>query len=323
MDLVNIGRSRRFLRERPIRVNLFDRPRLVCDLICLEAEQTEKRRGLTTSDTLYLVIEGLARIQTGPQIEEMVEQDAALIPPGVDHTIENIGPGRLTVMVLVTPKPSRAGEVRMPVEGQPRRRSYSDDDGEGSSREPRRDREDGPPRDRDRPERPRRGFDGPPPRDRRPPRPTVNREVRGERETEGPAWFPRPKPAWRPRGAPPAGAGRRGPGRPSGPPRGRGGPPSGPRGRSERPEGERNESSAGPRGRTDRAAGSGPRPPSGGRARTGPPRGGPPRGGRGSSPSRPDRQGGSRGRPPPRRNARPAPGRNGPKTSTRRQSPES
>jgi translation initiation factor IF-2 len=117
MDLVNIGRSRRFLRERPIRVTLFDRPRLVCDLICLETEQTEKRRGLDTSDSLYVVIEGNARLRSGQQIEELEAQDAALIPPGVDHTIENLGPGRLTVMVVVTPKPSRAGEVRMPAQG--------------------------------------------------------------------------------------------------------------------------------------------------------------------------------------------------------------
>jgi hypothetical protein len=309
MDLVNIGRSRRFLRERPIRVNLFDRPRLVCDLICLETEQTEKRRGLGTSDSLYLIIEGKARLVTGPQVEEMEEQDAALIPPGVDHTIENIGPGRLTVMVLVTPKPSRAAEVRMPVQGRPRGRSFRYED---EAPRPRSDRE-----EPERPARPRRGFDGPPPRDRRPPRPTVNRQPRGEKEEEGPVWFPKPKPAWRPRGRPPASTGRGG--RPSGPPRGRGGPPTGPRGRSERPEGERGRPSSGGRGRPEGSGGSAGGP----RGRSGPPRGGPPRGGRGTGPSSPDRRGGSRGSQPPRQNGRRAPGRNAPRTSGRRQSRES
>jgi hypothetical protein len=202
MDLVNIGRSRRFLRERPIRVNLFDRPRLVCDLICLETEQTEKRRGLATSDSLYVVVEGKARLVTGPQIEEVEEQDVALVPPGVDHTIENIGPGRLTVMALVTPKPTRAAEVKMPVQGRPRVRVA---DGERETRG--REREERSP--------PRRGFEGPPKRDRsRGPRVTVTREPRGEPEEEGPVWFPRPKPAWRPRGRPPAGGGSGGKGRP-------------------------------------------------------------------------------------------------------------
>lgn len=354
MDLVNIGRSRRFLRERPIRVNLFDRPRMVCDLLCLEVEQTEKRRGLATSDSLYVVIEGRARLQSGPQIEEMQEQDAALIPPGVDHTIENLGPGRLTVMVLVTPKPSRAGEVRMPAEGRPQGRAFRDDG--PPPRPPRREYEEEPQRDRP---RPRRGFDGPPPRQRPAPRTAAPRARREGGEAEGPVWFPRPKPAWRPRGAPPAGAGRGGPARAFGPPRSRGGPPAGARGRPERPEGISRASAEGGRSRSDRPAGasgwsaSGVRgrpgrpdgargasaeggrsrserpagarggPPSGPRGRAGPPGTGGPRGGRGGGPSQPDRRGGSRGRPPPRPSARPAPGRSAPRTSGRRQSRES
>ena len=308
MDLVNISRSRRFLRERPIRVNLFDRPRMVCDLLCLETDQTEKRRGLATSDSLYVVMEGKARLTTGPQVEELEEQDAALVPPGVDHTIENLGPGRLTLMALVTPKPSRAGEVRMPAEGRPRR-TYAEEDSDSArdtERRVSRDDNERPPR-RQPPRRfdgppPRRGFDDrPPPRDRRPPRPAVNREARGETEKEGPVWFPKPKPAWRPRGAPPAGGGRSGAGRPSGPPRGRGGP-----------SGQRDRTQADRRGQGES------------RGRPGAERSEAPGNRRGPSPSssRPAPRGGGRGRPAPRQNGRPAPGRSGPKTSERRQSRE-
>ncbi|HLG12873.1 MAG TPA: cupin domain-containing protein, partial [Dehalococcoidia bacterium] len=233
MDVVNIGRSKRFLKERPIRVSLFDRPRLVCDLICLEAGQTEKRRGLTTSDSLYLVVEGKARLHSGLQIEELQEQDAALIPPGVDHSIENIGDGQLTVMALVTPKPSRAGEVRMPVEGQPRyERPRGEEAPSGPEAAPRapayRDQRPQrpytprPPRGGERPsrdERPPRPYTPRAPgggerpyRDTRPPRPAgrgaeprvprpPGRAPRGERPAgaaEGPVWFPRPKAPWRP-----------------------------------------------------------------------------------------------------------------------------
>lgn len=273
MDLVNIGRSRRFLRERPIRVNLFDRPRLVCDLLCLETRQTEKRRGLGTSDSLYVVIEGKARLVTGHhQVEEMEAQDAALVPPGVDHTIENIGTERLTVMALVTPKPTRAAEVRMPAQERPRGRAYRDDS------EP-----------RPQPRAPSR-FEGPPPRDRRAPRAAAGDRERGDSgEAEGPVWFPRPKPAWRPRGRPP------------GPP-GRGGKPQAAQGRR---EGGGGTESAGRR-----------------RSGSGSPGGRAPGRGRPTGPGQPGPRGGSRGRPPPRRNARPAPGRNAPRTSTRRQSRE-
>lgn len=120
MDVVNLVQSRRFLRERPVRVRIFDRPRLVCEVLCLEPMQTENRRGIAASDSLYLVTEGRARLRTGTQIEELQEQDVALVPPGVDHTIENPGGGRLTLMVIIAPKPSRAGEVRLPPEERPR-----------------------------------------------------------------------------------------------------------------------------------------------------------------------------------------------------------
>jgi mannose-6-phosphate isomerase-like protein (cupin superfamily) len=105
MDVVNLSRSRRFLRERPMHVTLFDRPRLVCDLLCLEGGQTETRRGFDSSDMLFVVIEGAARIRTGAQSEELQEMDAVLIPPGVDTTVENTGDGQLVVLVTVTPKP--------------------------------------------------------------------------------------------------------------------------------------------------------------------------------------------------------------------------
>jgi quercetin dioxygenase-like cupin family protein len=166
MDVVNIGRSKRFLRERPVRVTLFDRPRLVCDLICLEAGQTEKRRGLDTSDSLYVVIEGNARLRFGPQLEDLEPEDTALVPPGVDHTIQNTGEGRASILALVTPKPTRAGEVRMPVERRPREAARA------------------------------------PQRDFRAPRPAREpSRGRGRDEGEGPAWFPRPRPQRRFQGA--------------------------------------------------------------------------------------------------------------------------
>ena len=119
MDVVNLSRSRRFLRERPMHVTLFDRPRIVCDLLCLEGHQTETRRGNAASDMLFVVIEGAARIRTGSQSEELQEMDAVLVPPDVDATIENTGAGQLVVLVTVTPKPTRAAEVRVPGERPP------------------------------------------------------------------------------------------------------------------------------------------------------------------------------------------------------------
>jgi hypothetical protein len=154
--------------------------------------------------------------------------DAVLVPPGQEYVLTNTGDAQMTAVVILTPKPTRADEVRVPGDTRPFRKVRPDRDEErpprprseerGGRQEGRREspyggaRPAGPPRgaprtaaarDHDRSEstqgRPRRGGTG-----ARAPR---------RDEGEGPVWFPKAKPAWRPRGAPPAGAGS---GRPGG-----------------------------------------------------------------------------------------------------------
>jgi mannose-6-phosphate isomerase-like protein (cupin superfamily) len=114
MDVVSLTQAKRFSRERAVRTNLFDRPRLVCELICLEPDQEEKPRRHPASDELYIILEGRARVRVGSQEREFGPQEAVLAPPGVEHFVANPGPGRLTALVLVAPKPSRAAETPLP-----------------------------------------------------------------------------------------------------------------------------------------------------------------------------------------------------------------
>ena len=41
MDFVSLSKSRHFLDARPVRVPVFDRPRLAAELVCLVPEQKE------------------------------------------------------------------------------------------------------------------------------------------------------------------------------------------------------------------------------------------------------------------------------------------
>src|SRR5687767_2142980 len=112
MDVVNLGQSRHFLRERPIRVPLIDRPRLVGELICLEPGQQILRGSHPASDELYLVLEGEAHLRAGAQAEDLKALDSVVVPPGVEHHIVNSGKEPLMVFAVVTPKPTRAAETR-------------------------------------------------------------------------------------------------------------------------------------------------------------------------------------------------------------------
>ena len=114
MEIVNLEQIRRFLNERPIRVNVFDRSRVVTELVCLEPGQDDERRMHSASDELYVVLDGRARLRAGAQVAELNTRDAVVVPMGVDHFIHNPGPERLVLLATVAPKPARASEVRLP-----------------------------------------------------------------------------------------------------------------------------------------------------------------------------------------------------------------
>jgi quercetin dioxygenase-like cupin family protein len=325
VDVVNLGRSSKFLKERPIRLKLLDRPRLVGELVCLEPGQQETRRSYDTSDALYVVVEGRGVLRVGLQPVDLEPLDTCLVPPGMEHFLGNPTSSRLMAMVIVSPNPlfdtgrergrdrgpgaedrarpvTAAGALPAPPRqgaDLPAQPASADSEGPAARPAPRGGR--GPVRGR---------FDRPPPR-----RPKGS--VAGARPLEERGWRP---PA---RGRPPgdaAGPRRPRPGRPAGgddsgtarAPRrageagremerrfgddrrsSRGGPARPAYGRPE-PGGERRP----PAARPGRPAGRGPgsRPPGvGGRPRSGPNpgRGGP---------------------PPPGRRGRPGRGQNGPRT---------
>jgi hypothetical protein len=62
-------------------------------------------------------------MRVGPQNEDAVALDAIVVPPQVEHSITNSGPGRLTILAFVAPNPIRASE---PFNRQPRERGFGD-----------------------------------------------------------------------------------------------------------------------------------------------------------------------------------------------------
>jgi quercetin dioxygenase-like cupin family protein len=111
---MNLDQARHFLKEKPIRVNVIDRPRLTCELVCMEPGQREDRQSFDVSDNLYVVVEGTCTIRTSASEHELGLHNALVVPPGVEHWLQNAGTERVTVMAFVAPKPARASEVRFP-----------------------------------------------------------------------------------------------------------------------------------------------------------------------------------------------------------------
>jgi len=96
---------RRFDPEKMQKLNLFQTPRFFCDVYCLEPGQAQKPHRHELADKVYAVLEGEVVARVGEERATLPAGAAVLAPAGVDHGIENPGPGRAAVLVFMAPSP--------------------------------------------------------------------------------------------------------------------------------------------------------------------------------------------------------------------------
>lgn len=94
-----------FSADKMRKNNLFDSERMFCDVYCFEPGQTQAVHAHAGSDKIYYVIEGAADVQIGSETRRLGAGEAACSAPSEPHGITNPGPGRLTVLVFMAPKP--------------------------------------------------------------------------------------------------------------------------------------------------------------------------------------------------------------------------
>lgn len=95
----------RFAAEKMTKNNLFTTDRLFCDVYCFEPGQEQAAHSHAGSDKVYFVLSGAALIRIGDDERAVSAGTAALAPSDVPHAVRNPGPERLTLLVLMAPKP--------------------------------------------------------------------------------------------------------------------------------------------------------------------------------------------------------------------------
>jgi quercetin dioxygenase-like cupin family protein len=96
---------RRFDPAKLQKLNLFQTPRFFCDVYCLEPGQAQPPHRHEGADKVYAVLEGEVVVRVGAERETLAAGAAVLAPAGVDHGLENPGPGRAAVLVFMAPSP--------------------------------------------------------------------------------------------------------------------------------------------------------------------------------------------------------------------------
>ena len=94
---------RRFDAAKMQKLNLFETGRFFLDVYCLEQGQAQKPHVHADSDKLYAVLEGAAEVTVGAERATLGPGEVVLAPAGVEHALENHGPGRAAVLTFAAP----------------------------------------------------------------------------------------------------------------------------------------------------------------------------------------------------------------------------
>ena len=96
-----------FAPEKMTKVNLFETAQMFCDVYGLNPGQEQKPHAHAGSDKVYFVVDGVGRFRIGDVERDAGTGCAVLAPAGHSHAVRNPGPGPLTLLVFMAPKPIR------------------------------------------------------------------------------------------------------------------------------------------------------------------------------------------------------------------------
>ena len=105
MQAVFLKGQQQFADEKFQKVNIFDSPRMFCDIYCFEPGQEQTLHSHEDNDKIYYVLEGVGTLTVGEESRQVEAGWAVLCPPGEDHGVVNTGGDSLVLLVFMAPHP--------------------------------------------------------------------------------------------------------------------------------------------------------------------------------------------------------------------------
>src|SRR5436305_7262780 len=103
METRSVTDTRDFRPEKMAKVNLFETPRMFCDVYCLEPGQEQRPHAHEGADKIYYVLEGSGLFVVGSEEQTLGAGSAVLAPAGIDHGVRNASGDRLRLLVFMAP----------------------------------------------------------------------------------------------------------------------------------------------------------------------------------------------------------------------------
>ncbi len=91
--------------ERVFKATLFQSPRLLLGLNCLQPGQRQEPHEHADQDKFYFVLEGQGEFTVGQEVVRAGPGLTVWAPAGVSHGVTNTGAHRLVLLVGISPAP--------------------------------------------------------------------------------------------------------------------------------------------------------------------------------------------------------------------------
>lgn len=102
---LTLAEHARFQAEKLAKVPLFESPRALLDVYCLEPGQEQRVHNHDRIDKVYLALSGTPSVTLGDETRVLQPLQAAVAPAGVPHGVRNSGSERATLLVFQARQP--------------------------------------------------------------------------------------------------------------------------------------------------------------------------------------------------------------------------
>ncbi len=87
------------------KVNLYESPRMFCDVYCLKPGQFQKAHEHARNDKIYYALTGTCHVLVGTETKPLPPGQVAVAPAGLVHGVENRSDEDATLLVIMAPHP--------------------------------------------------------------------------------------------------------------------------------------------------------------------------------------------------------------------------
>lgn len=95
-----------FSDEKLRKVNLYESPRLFCDVYCLNPGQVQKIHTHAENDKIYVALSGACQVTVGETTTALEPGRLAIAPAGAPHGVRNNSDAPATLLVVMAPNPN-------------------------------------------------------------------------------------------------------------------------------------------------------------------------------------------------------------------------